>query len=111
MTEASKRGFSTIAFPAIGTGNLGYPRDIVARVFFEEVDAFQRNNPQASVLEVRFVLFHTDAPTIQAFENEQKNRCQKIGNPTLDGSFPTTKGIKINMIKGDLSDEKVSPKL
>ncbi|KAK3729577.1 hypothetical protein QZH41_017197 [Actinostola sp. cb2023] len=74
LKEADKRGFLSIAFPAIGTGNLGFPRDIVAKVFFDEVDQFKKNHPQTSLMEVHFVLFHKDKPTIQAFEDEQRNR-------------------------------------
>ncbi|KAK3746699.1 hypothetical protein QZH41_018917, partial [Actinostola sp. cb2023] len=74
LKEADKRGFLSIAFPAIGTGNFGFPRDIVAKVFYEEVDQFKINHPQTSLMEVHFVLFHKDKPTIQAFEDEERNR-------------------------------------
>lgn len=73
LKEADKRGFSNIAFPAIGTGNLGFPRNVVAKVFFEEITNFKKNNPQSSVLEVHLVLFHLDQPTIDAFQTEKKN--------------------------------------
>ena len=74
LKEADKRGLSSIAFPPIGTWNLGYPRDKVARLFFEEVDTFKKNHPKTSILEVHIVMFQKDTSTIQAFENEQENR-------------------------------------
>jgi len=59
---------ASIAFAAIGTGTLQFPRDQVASIYFNEVMSYSQRHPQASVKDVRFVLYDKDVPTIQAFQ-------------------------------------------
>uniref|UniRef100_A0A8C6YBM9 Poly [ADP-ribose] polymerase n=1 Tax=Naja naja TaxID=35670 RepID=A0A8C6YBM9_NAJNA len=65
---------SSITFPAIGTGNLGYPKQYVAKLFFDEVFKFSQAENPKSLKEVHFVLHSSDATTTQAFMDELKNR-------------------------------------
>ena len=65
---------ATIAFPAIGTGTLQFPRAEVAAIYFDEVMSFNQKNPATSLKEVRFVLYDQDHPTVQAFDTELKKR-------------------------------------
>lgn len=74
LKEADKRKFSSISFPAIGTGKASFPRDVVARAFFEEAESFKSKNPQTTVNEVHLVIYPKDKPTVKAFEEEQKKR-------------------------------------
>ena len=64
----------SIAFPAIGTGTLQFPRAEVAEIYFDEVISFSQKNLTTSLKEVKFVLYDQDHPTIQAFEAEEKKR-------------------------------------
>lgn len=57
LKEASIQQFSTIAIPALGTGNLGFPRDVVARTILTTVSRFPQKFPNTSLKEVRVVLF------------------------------------------------------
>ena len=61
---ASQKGFKSIALPAMGTGNLHFPRDVVAEIMFNSVIEFSESNPATSVDEVRFVLYDKDLFTI-----------------------------------------------
>ncbi|XP_077991160.1 protein mono-ADP-ribosyltransferase PARP14-like isoform X2 [Glandiceps talaboti] len=61
---------TSIVFPAVGTGGLGFPRNFTARVMYEEAMAFSRKNPRGSVSDIRFVVYDKDMPTIKAFEDE-----------------------------------------
>ncbi|XP_060585886.1 protein mono-ADP-ribosyltransferase PARP14-like isoform X2 [Ruditapes philippinarum] len=72
MDEAENQGKTSIAFPAIGTGNLGFPRDIVATEMFSAVSKFSDSNPSSSLREVSFIVYQKDFQTIQAFENEAR---------------------------------------
>ena len=65
LSMASQSGFSSIAFPALGTGQLGYPRDTVAQIMLTAIDTFGRNNPSTSLREIRIVLYQKDQQTIQ----------------------------------------------
>ena len=62
------RNLTTIAIPAIGTGNLSFPRDRVANISLDEVAAFSQNNPTSGIKEVRFVVYDKDQTTVQAFQ-------------------------------------------
>jgi len=74
-------GMATIAFPAIGTGTLQFPRAEVAAIYFDEVISFKQKNPATSLKEVRFVLYDQDHPTVQAFDAELKKR--NANNPPI----------------------------
>ncbi|XP_070586684.1 protein mono-ADP-ribosyltransferase PARP14-like [Erythrolamprus reginae] len=65
---------SSITFPAIGTGNLGYPKQYVAKVFFDEIFKFSQTENPKSLKEVHFVLHSKDTATIQAFTDELNSR-------------------------------------
>ena len=67
----------SIAFPAIGTGTLNFPRAEVAEIYFDEIISFNQKNLTTSLKEVRFVLYDQDHPTVQAFEAELKKRNEK----------------------------------
>lgn len=77
-----------MAFAAIGTGVLQFPRDQVADLYFDEVVSYDQKNPKTSLRDVRFVLFHKDAPTIQAFKTVESTR-QAIGPSSAEASAAT----------------------
>ena len=66
-------------FRSIGTGTLSFPRDQVAKIYFDEVVSFSKRNPTTKVKDVRFVLYDKDTPTIQAFNAELKKRLKDTG--------------------------------
>jgi len=65
LKEANKHKYSTVAFPAMGTGNLGYPKDVVAKEMFRIVSQYSSKNPKSTVTEVWFVVYEKDHPTIK----------------------------------------------
>ncbi|XP_054431186.1 protein mono-ADP-ribosyltransferase PARP14 [Pteronotus mesoamericanus] len=64
----------SIAFPAIGTGNLGFPKDVFAELIISEVFKFSSNNQPTALQEVYFLLHPNDHANIQAFSNEFDRR-------------------------------------
>ena len=58
---------TSIAIPAIGTGNLHFPRTDVAKIFFEEVTSYLTAHPQSAIIDVRFVAYGKDKDTVDAF--------------------------------------------
>ncbi|CAG2248584.1 PARP10_14_15 [Mytilus edulis] len=101
LQTADKKGFRSIAFPAMGTGKLNYPRDLVAKHMYKCVDDFSSKNPKSTIAEVFFVLYHKDHLTVQAFENQEKLQ-QKY---TVEHEKPTTFLGKGNKNKHE--DDKV----
>lgn len=74
LTEAEKCKMRTIAFPALGTGNLAHPADIVAKQMFDTVEKFASDNLVKSLTEVLFIIYPKDTSVVQAFKKEQTNR-------------------------------------
>ena len=73
LQEADKRMASSIAFPAIGTGQLGFPRDIVAKEMFSAIRKFQKDHSTSSVTDIKFVVYHKDSATVKVCENTLYN--------------------------------------
>ncbi|NXH79319.1 PAR14 polymerase, partial [Hydrobates tethys] len=72
---AGELSLKSITFPAIGTGNLGFPRSIVAKLLFDKVFEFSSKNGVTSLEEVHFLLHPKDTVNIQEFSDELENRC------------------------------------
>ena len=87
LSEAQKRKLASIAIPALGTGNLGYPRDRVAAVSFDEVLAFSKSNPGSTLREVHLVVYGRDSASVKAFQAELQTR--KGSQPGLTPSTAT----------------------
>uniref|UniRef100_A0A1B8XXK3 Poly [ADP-ribose] polymerase n=1 Tax=Xenopus tropicalis TaxID=8364 RepID=A0A1B8XXK3_XENTR len=67
---AEQHRLKSISMPAIGTGNLAFPKDLVASVMFGEVSQFSSSNKPQSLKEVTFILHPSDTETIKAFSRE-----------------------------------------
>ena len=55
---------TSIAIPAIGTGNLKIPHALVARMMYEEAKEFSSKNSNTALKDIRFVIYDKDLPTI-----------------------------------------------
>ncbi|XP_013370583.1 PREDICTED: poly [ADP-ribose] polymerase 14 isoform X2 [Chinchilla lanigera] len=66
--------FQSIAFPAIGTGNLGFPKTIFAELILSEVLTFSSKKQLKTLQEVHFLLHPSDHENIQAFSDEFARR-------------------------------------
>lgn len=84
---------SSIAFAAIGTGILHFPRDQVADIYFDQVMSYSQKNSATTVKDISFVLH--DTPTFQSFDDEFKKRSKPItqsvqGRRSSHGKHPQT---------------------
>ncbi|KAM4626660.1 protein mono-ADP-ribosyltransferase PARP14-like [Discoglossus pictus] len=68
MTEQLQ--LNSISFPAIGTGNLNFPKTLVATILFDEVLHFSRKGNPQNLHEINFVCHPSDRETMKAFSNE-----------------------------------------
>ena len=66
LDAADKTGSKSIAIPAIGTGQLKFPKDNVAKIIVDYVRTFRRN---VNLEEVKLVAFDKDDEMIAAFNN------------------------------------------
>ncbi|XP_071978246.1 protein mono-ADP-ribosyltransferase PARP14-like isoform X2 [Engystomops pustulosus] len=86
MDKAEKRQLTSITFPAIGTGLLGFPKSFVASVMFDEVLRFSSSSGNQFLQQVTFMLHPNDRETIQEFSkelNERKRRHPAAGDQTI----------------------------
>ncbi|TRZ00262.1 hypothetical protein DNTS_003714 [Danionella cerebrum] len=83
LRAADSQGMTSIAFPAIGTGNLGYPRDIVAKLMLTEFHKFKSTNLQLATV----ILHPSDKLSIQVFCRMFSSSVQ---NPTTIGAQAKT---------------------
>ncbi|CAH1257849.1 PARP14 [Branchiostoma lanceolatum] len=67
LQQAEKDNYKTIAIPAMGTGVLGFPHDVVAEAMFDEAVKYCRRNPSGSLREIRFIVWEGDPKSIPAF--------------------------------------------
>nr|XP_046242508.1 protein mono-ADP-ribosyltransferase PARP14-like isoform X2 [Scatophagus argus] len=70
LGEAEQRQVTSLCFPAIGTGNLSFPRDVVSRVLLKEVHLFSRRRSSHHLREVVIVIHPSDSQTIDCFTRE-----------------------------------------
>ena len=64
LTMTVKAELKTVAIPALGSGILKYPRDLVAKVMYSEVLQFINNGADNCLHDVKFVLHPSDEQTI-----------------------------------------------
>ena len=57
MAECDRLGVSSVAFPAIGTGGLGFPDDTVAKTMTQAISTYLHTHPSTSVKQVLLVIF------------------------------------------------------
>lgn len=64
LEEADKLHMTSLSFPALGTGILGFPRNLVCRTLLREIHSFSsRRNPRR-LREVDIVVHPSDAETV-----------------------------------------------
>ncbi|XP_056389292.1 protein mono-ADP-ribosyltransferase PARP14-like [Hyla sarda] len=73
LTWTEQQGMTSLSIPALGTGNLGFPKVQVAALMFDAICQFSTRNKPQNLQEVEIVLHPSDTDTIQAFNNELVN--------------------------------------
>lgn len=56
---------TSISFPTIGTGGLGFPKDLVAHLLYGEISEFSQKRQTKRLTEVKIVLYFGDTETQQ----------------------------------------------
>ncbi|XP_062603406.1 uncharacterized protein LOC134265167 isoform X2 [Saccostrea cucullata] len=71
LETADDLNMESIAFPALGTGNLGYNRKDVANIIYEEVEKYEKVAIAGSLCRVCCVIFQDDLDTVTEFQKRQ----------------------------------------
>ncbi|XP_036396640.1 poly(ADP-ribose) polymerase family member 14-related sequence 1 [Megalops cyprinoides] len=121
LEQAEKRQQRSITFSAIGSGNLGFPKDLVASMMLDQVLSFSSKAKPRHLLEVMFVLHPSDMQTGQAFTDEFKKRFSSAaasapaqhGKKGFFSKVVTSKqghemklgGVMLQVVTGDITKE------
>ncbi|XP_026865825.2 poly(ADP-ribose) polymerase family member 14-related sequence 1 [Electrophorus electricus] len=124
LDEAEQRKQGSIVFPAIGTGNLGFPKSLVASLMLDSIVQYSKKNPK-HVQKVMFALHPKDTETIKAFTDEFNKSFNTQSSPTsavtqqqykgpfskitspISGTYETmVGGVMLQVLNGDITIEK-----
>ncbi|MGH0134605.1 UNVERIFIED_CONTAM: hypothetical protein FKN15_033512 [Acipenser sinensis] len=94
----------SIAFPAIGTGNLGFPKDKVAKIMMEQVLDFAERVYQGSKLDVFFVLYPPDRGTVKdamssSLGTNKQGPCVEICGEDKEALMEAEKWIRHTLLR------------
>ncbi|XP_036451402.1 protein mono-ADP-ribosyltransferase PARP14-like [Colossoma macropomum] len=67
LKKAEHQKMASISFPAIGTGNLGFPKDLVSGILLREIHDFSAKVRPQYLKEVTVVVHPSDNETVQSF--------------------------------------------
>ncbi|XP_063060298.1 protein mono-ADP-ribosyltransferase PARP14-like [Engraulis encrasicolus] len=91
LQEVDQQGLTSVTFPAIGTGNLGFPKDLVPRIMLEETETSCRKAHFQHLKEVVIIVHPSDKESVDCFkrafrgENQKENKGQPHGINTRMG--------------------------
>ncbi|KAJ8266240.1 hypothetical protein GJAV_G00128150 [Gymnothorax javanicus] len=82
MQDAEKHRCRSLAFPAIGTGHLGFPKTLVAQTMLSEVQAFSQRGSPSHLRRIEFIVHPSDTQTVECFLREFRGHGQaRPGRP------------------------------
>ncbi|KAM3867433.1 protein mono-ADP-ribosyltransferase PARP14-like [Diretmus argenteus] len=84
LEEADKLQMASLSFPAIGTGNMSFPKALVSRLLLKEIHAYSRRRTSQHLREVAVVVHPSDSQTVDCFTREFKGQAQ--GNVQQEAS-------------------------
>ena len=106
LRKVDELGGRSIAFPIIGTGNLGFPLHEASRIMLEEAIKTCERHQLTTMKEIHFVLYHGNKNLIYSFQQEAK-KIPNHGTKTVQ-SF-RTRGIglmeNVEVVHGNLIRE------
>ncbi|XP_015250570.1 PREDICTED: poly [ADP-ribose] polymerase 14 [Cyprinodon variegatus] len=70
LEEAEKQRMKSLSFPALGTGNLSFPKDVVSKLLLKEIHLFSRSSSPRFLKEVVIVVHPSDRETVACFTRE-----------------------------------------
>ncbi|KAL1266720.1 hypothetical protein QQF64_002395 [Cirrhinus molitorella] len=99
LRKADNLRMASVIFPAIGTGNLGFPKDLVAKIMLTEIQEFKPTNLQ----EVTVIVHPSDRESVKCFTSIFRSGIQ---GPITTGTHRHAIS-KINSISGKLAQTSV----
>uniref|UniRef100_A0A673X7X1 Poly [ADP-ribose] polymerase n=1 Tax=Salmo trutta TaxID=8032 RepID=A0A673X7X1_SALTR len=70
LSETEKHRLASLSFPAIGTGNMGFPKGLVSKLLLQEVKDFSQRRNSTHLKEVAIVVHPSDTQTSVSVSTE-----------------------------------------
>ncbi|XP_019906586.2 protein mono-ADP-ribosyltransferase PARP9 isoform X2 [Esox lucius] len=89
LSKAQMMGVSSISFPAIGTGVLGFSKQEVAQIMMDTAVKFAHHSDELQ-MDIHYIIYPGDSETLKAFENKLKSLRGAASYPSSFNSFSFT---------------------
>nr|KAG5696761.1 hypothetical protein BaRGS_013570 [Batillaria attramentaria] len=110
LREKEQVEIKSIGVPALGTGTLKYPPQLVAETMFEAVLEYGRQHPATRISDMNFIVYKKDETNMQVFraEHDKYNQLKQEAQAwEKDKFFQDTKG-KVSLMFLGLSEKTVT---
>ncbi|XP_033744166.1 uncharacterized protein LOC117330056 [Pecten maximus] len=98
LDEMHSKGFTSIAFPALGTRYRKYPAKLSAKAMFEGFEKFWSSQNSSTISDVRIVIYGNDQHTIgKAFEKQATGAVTTVPRPQVSEFARGTKPYCLDM--------------
>ncbi|XP_038830799.1 protein mono-ADP-ribosyltransferase PARP9 isoform X3 [Salvelinus namaycush] len=100
LSLAQKKRLSSISFPAIGTGMLGFNKQEVAQIMMDTAVEFSKQN-NGTNMEIYYVIYPEDTETYRAFEDKLKSLqgatqySSSFNSPSAQGEIPVKRSRSV----------------
>ncbi len=105
MAECDRLKASSVAFPALGTGNLGFPSDVTAKIMVQAAHRYLQWNPNTSVKKVAFIIYQDEV--LNSFQRELS--ALKLA-PAMSSGLPGAHVPSVLPLQASLSQHAVRRK-
>jgi poly [ADP-ribose] polymerase 10/14/15 len=119
LTEVNRLGHRSVAFPALGTGNLGMADEVAAKGILGGIDSYSARGP-SNVVDVNVVIFDKDK--LPKFHEIYKKQSANIPSGTVpsvtipsvtvpspaviqDNSYQFSNGVILTVTQGDVTKD------
>nr|XP_022341810.1 uncharacterized protein LOC111135768 isoform X8 [Crassostrea virginica] len=100
LEKADEHKFSVLAFPAIGTGNLGFPEKAVLEIVKETVRKFENDHPNTSIRKIVFCIHANDEKKFKTFQDFFKDVDDEIESKHTLSDFTRGSGLEEIVLLG-----------
>ncbi|XP_053406843.1 uncharacterized protein LOC123546491 [Mercenaria mercenaria] len=97
---------TSIAFPAMGTGSLGYPVEVVASEMFSSMEKFKERNPHSTLERAFLVIYDKDDDLFEYFKKTQKEISTSAVLPSSKRNRKSAVRITVTGTKTDIENAK-----
>ena len=108
MAECDRLKASSVAFPALGTGNLGFPPDVAAKIMVQAAHQYLQGHPGTSLKRIVFIIYQD--VILHSFKRELtalKHAPGLSSGPPGAQSFPLVQPVQASLSSHAVNTKRV----